>query len=178
MTKVTVAFTRKEYKDVQKSLELFKIVSSEPAFTDLLQKVVKSKDTVVTEKALELLLYTNKSVVEKAKEKAKKTPKEGTNAFLAPKEATENCRKLFNKIQGDENIKLTFESPSELTCIADVNKMLKVYREKYLKKTDSGVFADKFLLKIAPRVFSETTALTPKTRGMLPWAILEKQEKT
>jgi hypothetical protein len=152
---VKLRFTRKQYQTFRDACKIFEVVSSDPEFTQFVQKslgtdikvptIARQLVTPIVEAPLYIPMKLPKSDPTTRKE----------SYFTARKPVTEKATMLYSKVAKEMTGIMRYDLKEGSTCITDVRVMISKYFESNNLNKDHGKIVDDFLFKLAPRELSK-----------------------
>jgi len=154
---VKLRFTRKQYQTFRDACKIFEVVSSDPEFTQFVQKslgtdikvptIARQLVTPIVEAPLYIPMKLPKS------ENSPTVRKE--SYFTAKTPVTEKATKLHSKVMKEMTGLMRYDLKEGSTCITDIRVMLSKYFASKNLKNEHGTVVDDFLFKLAPKSLSE-----------------------
>jgi len=157
---VKLRFTRKQYQTFRDACKIFEVVSSDPEFTQFVQKSLGSDIKVPTiarqlvTPIVEAPLYIPMKLP-KSDSSTTTTTTRKESYFTAKTPVTEKAIRLHSKVTKEMTGIMRYDLKDGSTCITDVRVMLSKYFASKNLKNEHGTVIDDFLFKLAPKSLSE-----------------------
>ena len=146
---VKLRFTRKQYDAFRDACKIFEIVSSNERFPEFVKECLGADirvPTIASQFVRPIVEAPMRIPIKMSK--APSSEQKKVTYFTSPIDVTENCRALYDNVEGTVELKQDINNGK--TSLTDVRVMVGKYISNAGLKVDEGTVLDEFLCHIAP----------------------------